>query len=119
MKIVLDEDLPRSLGTALKQLGHEIFDIRDYGLRGKSDKEIFEFARQQKAVLFSGDLGFANILQFPLGSHFGITILRFPNEMLTGAINNAVALLMEKILEEDFSGNLIIFSPMRMRIRRQ
>lgn len=53
------------------------------------------------------------------GSHFGIAILRFPNEMLTNAINNAIVLLMEKILEEDFNGNLIIFSPMRIRIRRQ
>jgi predicted nuclease of predicted toxin-antitoxin system len=119
MNVVLDEDLHRSLRTALKRLGHEVFDIRDYGLRGKSDKEIFEFAQQQKAVLFSGDLGFANIIEFPLGSHFGIAILRFPNEMPTNSINQAVRSLMGKISKEDFEGNLIIFSPMRIRIRRQ
>lgn len=119
MNVVLDEDLSRSLRTALKRLGHEVFDIRDHGLRGKSDKEIFEFAQQQKAVLFSGDLGFANIIEFPLGSHFGIAILRFPNEMPTNTINNTITSLMVKITEEDFKGNLIIFLPMRIRIRRQ
>ena len=118
MRVVLDEDLSRSLGATLEQLDYEILDIRDHGLRGKSDKEIFEFAQEQKAMLFSGDLGFANILTFPLGSHFGIAILRFPNEMLTNIVNDTVASLMKKISEEDFKGNLIIFSPARMRIRR-
>lgn len=119
MKIVIDEDLSRSLGVVLQKVGHEVFDIRDHGLRGKPDKEIFYFAQQRKAVLFSGDLGFANILEFPLGSHFGIAILRFPNEMQTYVINELVASLLEKISEKDTMGSLIIFSPHQMRIRRK
>lgn len=119
MKIVVDEDLSRSLGKILLASGREVFDIRDYGLRGKSDEDIFNFAQQKEAILFSGDLGFANILKFPLGRHYGIVILRFPNEMRTDMINQTVARLLGKIPETDFGGNLIILSPSRIRLKRK
>jgi len=95
-----------------------VFDIRDHGLRGKPDEEIFSFAQRQNAVLCSADLGFANTLSFPLGSHHGIIILRFPNEMATSTINNIVSALLPRISEEDTAGNLVIISPAGIRIRR-
>lgn len=119
MKAVSDEDLHRSLGAILKELGFEVLDIRDYGLRGKSDEDIFNFAQQKEAILFSGDLGFANILKFPLGRHHGIVILRFPNEMQTEMINQIVARLLRKIPEADFAGNLVIISPSSIRLKRK
>lgn len=119
MKIVIDEDLPRSLTAALSESGHEVFDIRDHGLRGKPDEVIFTFAQQKEAVLFSADLGFSNILSFPLGSHYGIVILRFPNEMPTQVIAKEVLLLLEKIPEEELQGSLIILSPSQARMRRK
>ncbi len=118
MKIILDEDLPRSLGAVLAERGHEVFDVRDVGLRGKPDEKIFRFAQENSAVLFSADLGFSNILKFPLGSHAGIVILRFPNEMPTALINKITIALLEKISEEEFKGSAIVFSPSGARIRR-
>lgn len=118
MKGVIDEDLPRSFGTVVKSLGFDVFDVRDIGLRGKSDKDIFDFAVENKAVLFSADLGFSNILSFPLGSHSGIVILRFPNEISTETINEISKKLLSKFSKEEFDGNLIIISPRGVRIRR-
>lgn len=117
MKIVIDEDLHRSLGETLKKLGHEVLDIRDYGLRGKTDEEVFAFAQQQNAVLCSADLGFANTLTFPLGSHYGIIILRFPNELQTKTINSIITALLPRIPEKEFGGHLLIISPAGVRIR--
>lgn len=118
MKIVVDEDLSRSLGLMLQKLEHEVFDIRDYGLRGSPDEDIFIFAQKQKAVLFSGDLGFANTLKFPIGSHCGIVVLRFPNEMSTDMINSIIIALLAKISIEDVRGNLTILSPAGIRMRK-
>ena len=118
MKAVIDEDLPRSLNAVLQSLGFEIFDVRDFGLRGKADEDIFIFAQERQAVLFSADLGFANIFRFPLGGHSGIVILRFPNEMPTDAIHKASKNLLLKLSKEDFAGNLIILSLAGIRIRR-
>ena len=118
MRIVIDEDLPRSLGDALADIGHEIFDIRDYGLRGKPDSVIFAFAQRHHAVLCSADLGFADVRHFSLGSHAGILLLRFPNELSTIRMNTIVKSFLRKIPDSAYAGNLIILEPHRIRIRR-
>lgn len=51
MKIVLDENIHRSLGGVLQKLGYEVLYIRDHGLRGEPDEVIFNFA-QKYARLF-------------------------------------------------------------------
>lgn len=118
MNAVIDEDLHRSLSQVLSSLNFNVFDIRDHNLRGSPDDKIFKFAQKKNAVLFSADLGFSNIFNFPLGSHKGICILRFPNEMGTNKINSQVQKLLEKLATKDYSGNLVILSPGKIRVRR-
>jgi predicted nuclease of predicted toxin-antitoxin system len=118
MKAVIDEDLSRSFGKALSKLGWVVMDIRDHGLRGKSDLEVYGFAQKQKAVLFSGDLGFASIISFPPGVHNGICVLRFPNEMPTALINSIVQKQLLRLKGSDLVGNLVILSPGKVRVRR-
>ena len=118
MNAVIDEDLHRSISKVLNSLGFTVYDIRDYNLRGSTDEQIFKFTQKKNAVLFSADLGFSNIIQFPFGSHKGICILRFPNEISTEKINSQVKKLLEKLTQEDYSGNLIILSPGKIRVRR-
>jgi predicted nuclease of predicted toxin-antitoxin system len=77
IKFVIDEDMPRSTARALAERGFECLDIRDYGLRGKSDKEIFEFAQREKAILLTGDMGFGNILFFSLVVIMAFLLLTF------------------------------------------
>lgn len=118
MNAVIDEDLHKSLKSVLEELGFVVFDVREHGLRSHPDEEVFRFAKKHNAVLFSGDLGFSNILDFPLGNHYGIVILRFPNEMSTVLINEAVKSNLSKLRNVDYGGNLIIISPSSLRIRR-
>lgn len=41
-KIVIDEDMPRSTGRVLQECGYEVKDIRDHGLRGADDEQIYK-----------------------------------------------------------------------------
>src|SRR3972149_5059749 len=107
-KFVIDEDMPRSTAKALRDRGYEVKDIRDYGLRGADDEKIYQFAQNSQAVLITGDMGFGNILHFPIGSHFGIVIAHFPNEMTTDEINRQLVERFRHFTEDDFKGNLII-----------
>jgi predicted nuclease of predicted toxin-antitoxin system len=118
IKFVIDEDMPRSTARALAERGFECLDIRDYGLRGKSDKEIFEFAQREKAILLTGDMGFGNILFFPPGSHYGIFIAHFPNEISTKELNKQILEALDELSEDDLRGNLVILEPGKIRIRR-
>lgn len=119
LKFVIDEDMPRSTANVLKTRGYEVFDVRDYGLRGKSDEEVFRFAQTENAVILTGDLGFGNLLRFPVGSHFGIVIAHFPNEISTSELNGQIIKEFDNLTETDFRGNLIILEPGKIRIRRK
>lgn len=69
-------------------------------------------------MLFSADLGFSQVISFPLGSHFGICILRFSSLIPVIQVNSAVKDLLKKIKNTDYPGNLIILSPGKLRIRK-
>ena len=119
IKFVIDEDMPRSTAKVLKEKGYEVLDVRDCGLKGKSDDEVFKFAQNQKAVILTGDLGFGNILHFPVGSHSGIVVAHYDNEISTSELNNQIMNAFDTLTEEDFKGNLIILEPGKIRIRRK
>ena len=119
IKFLIDEDIPRSTGSILKEHGYDVLDIRDHGLRGAEDEEIYEFGQRERAVILTGDRKFGNILRFPLGSHFGIVVAHFPNEMLTEQMNNIILKRLQNLTKEDFKGNLIIIEPLKLRIRRK
>jgi predicted nuclease of predicted toxin-antitoxin system len=118
-KFLVDEDMPRSTAKVLRDKGYEALDVRDCGLRGKSDNEVFAFAQMSSAVLITGDMGFANILHFPVGSHAGIAVAQFPNEMSPAEMNRQIITAFDSLSGADFQGNLIILDPGRMRIRRK
>jgi len=118
-RFLFDEDMPRSTTKLLKDKGFDVLDVRDCGLRGKSDEEIFRFAQEEKTVILTGDMGFGNLLRFPIGSHSGIVIAHFPNEISTSELNRQLDLDFDNLDKADFRGNLIILEPGRMRIRRE
>lgn len=119
LKFVIDEEMPRSTATVLKTRGYEVLDVRDYGLRGKSDEEVFNFAQREDAIILTGDMGFGNLLHFPVGSHSGIVIAHFPNEISTSELNNQIIKEFDNLTETDFKGNLIILEPGKIRIRKK
>lgn len=116
--IVVDEDMHRSVGEPLKQLGHRVLDIRDYGLRGARDREVFAFAQRSNVALLTGDLGSSDIVKLPLESHHGIIVARCPSTMSTQTINKKVFNSLMGIKDEDIRGSIIILFPGQVRIRR-
>jgi predicted nuclease of predicted toxin-antitoxin system len=118
IKFLIDEDMPRSTGEILKIAGHHAVDVRDCGLRGRSDEEVFEFAQQAGAIILTADVGFGNLHKYPLATHHGIFIVHFPNEVSTQELNKQLVEALTLLTETDYKGNLIILEPARIRIRR-
>jgi predicted nuclease of predicted toxin-antitoxin system len=118
IKFLIDEDMPRSTMGVLKAAGYEALDVRDCGLRGKSDKDIFAFAQRSGAVILTGDMGFGNLYQFPLGRHYGIVIVHFPNEISMFEMSRQITKALQGLAETDYAGNLIILEPGRIRVRK-
>lgn len=116
-KFLIDEDLPKSLAQVLREENLNTIDVREVSLRGKSDDEIFSYAVSHKMTLISGDLGFSNVLRFLHGTHSGIILTRFPNEISTQTLNKSIVKALKKLDQKDIEGNLIIIEPGRLRLR--
>ena len=117
-RFLIDEDLPLSLSEALRKKGHACEHVIEMGQRGAPDRRVFALAQERRAVLVSRDTDFGNVLQFPLGSHQGIIVVRFPSATRSRAVVDAVVQILTTIEETEYPGTLIIVEPGRARIRR-
>ena len=119
LRFIIDEDMPRSVGRALGERGFEAIDVRDAGLRGQDDGAIFHFAQEHQAVLITGDMGFGNIRHFPPGTHLGIVVVRYPNEVPARTVVHDLMAALSGISEDEVRGNITIVEPGRIRIRKR
>jgi predicted nuclease of predicted toxin-antitoxin system len=117
-RYLVDEDLPRSLAPRLRSEGHDVEDVRDVGLRGRPDDEILQYAASASRAVLTADVGFGNLVRFPLGSHTGILVARFPNDTPVATLNEAIAAAVRDLADNDISGNLAIIEAGRTRLRR-
>jgi predicted nuclease of predicted toxin-antitoxin system len=118
MKFLVDEDLPVAVVEMLRTVGHEATHIRAIGLGGKPDRVIFAAAQDRQAVLMSADLGFGNIRAYPLGTHHGIAVLRFPDYFRRSDIVNLAHRFIQSSDLTTLQGALAIITPTSVRIRR-
>lgn len=118
-RFLVDEDLPRSRAPSLAAAGLSAEDIRDHGLRGRPDDDVFAYAAAHGFAILSGDLGFGNIVRFPLGTHGGIVVARFPNDMPVSSLNEAILAGLRALTDDEIAGSLVIIEPGRVRLRRQ
>ena len=75
MRFLIDADLPRATGEALRRAGHDAFDVRDIGLGDAKDHEIAVYAQAHKLCLLTGDFDFADIRNYPPHSYEVLTRL--------------------------------------------
>ena len=118
IRYLLDADLPRSASRALRERGCDAVDVRDIGLEEAPDETIFRYAVTHRLTLVTADKGFTNLLRFPLGTHAGLVVARFPPH--TPALRKSRILMrwVAPLDEKDVAGNLLIIEPRGVRIRR-
>jgi predicted nuclease of predicted toxin-antitoxin system len=115
---VVDADLPRSVGDAIRRRGYEAIDVRDVGLGAAPDSEIAEFARARIACIITGDFGFADVRSYPPAAYPGLVVLQLPrNATAAGILRLADALLDQPDLLAKLPGRLAIVEPGRIRLR--
>ena len=60
MKFLLDENIPKELGNFLKNKGFKIELINSNKHKGKSDKEVFEYAVKNGYTIITFDADFCS-----------------------------------------------------------
>jgi len=78
MNILVDENIPLEVVRQLRQMGHQVLDIRGSQDEGMTDQALWAKAQQEECLLVTTDRGFG---YFRDQQHRGILIisLRQPN----------------------------------------
>lgn len=75
MKFLLDENIPPSLATKLKEVGYETRHVFDIGLNASPDFSIADFAASNDEVIITHDTDFGTILA--LTGHIRPSVILF------------------------------------------
>jgi predicted nuclease of predicted toxin-antitoxin system len=117
LKLLVDEDLPRSTAAMLKSLDIDALDLRDIGLKGAPDAEVFKYAQNEGRIIITRDVEFGNILKYPVGNHCGIIIIRIPNTYIRDKILEIIRNFFIEVDKNKLMNSLVILEAEKYRIR--
>jgi predicted nuclease of predicted toxin-antitoxin system len=104
MKVLVDENIPLMCVRELRQIGHNVLDIRGTIDEGISDELLFKKACEENRLLITTDRDFAS---FRHREHYGILIiaLRRPNR---SKINERVIEAIKRFSTGKWPGLLVV-----------
>ncbi|MFH0786770.1 MAG: DUF5615 family PIN-like protein [Pseudomonadota bacterium] len=117
VKFLADENIPPAIINFIHEKGFDIKDVCKIGKSGASDEEIMEIARAEGRILISFDKHFADIIRYPLNSHYGIIRIRIHPPLLISLIE-AFESFFRKFDLANFEGTLVVLERNGFRIRR-
>jgi predicted nuclease of predicted toxin-antitoxin system len=114
MRILVDENIPRMTVDRLRELGHDVKDIRGTDDEGMADTGLWEVAVRERRLLITTDKGFT---EHRAASHFGILIVRLrqPNRL---KIHQSVMLGIERFGGAEWPGLLVVIRDATMSTSR-
>ena len=115
-RLKLDENLPVDLTALFIAAGPAAETVIGEGLGGKSDAEVFSLCQTEGLILVTLDLSFADIREYPPGTHAGIIVLRYAKQDKNYVMNN-VRGLIPRLDKEPPAGEIWIVEEARIRIR--
>lgn len=104
MNILIDENMPRSLAPQLIELGFNVQDARDIGLRGHPDTEVMAIAVQQDVIIITKDRGFTNIKSWDENFTAGVIFINLPDDTSSKVVNARIIELLTQRLPESLLG---------------
>ena len=104
MKILVDENIPNVTVHELRNMGHDVLDIRGTPQQGMFDDELWPLAQSEQRLLVTTDKGFTTHRE---EAHWGILIVRLhqPNEQ---RIHTRVMAALRQFPENDWPGFTVV-----------
>ncbi|MBV8732220.1 MAG: DUF5615 family PIN-like protein [Acidobacteriia bacterium] len=114
MKILVDENIPRTTVDRLRKLGHKVRDIRGTPDQGSTDAVLWDIAIRENRLLITTDKGFT---EHRTTNHNGILIVRLrqPNR---SKIQHSVMRALEQFAEGEWPGLIVVMRDATMSTSR-
>ena len=117
MKIKLDENLPSGLAVWLNASGHQADTVADEKLLGSDDDVLWAVVQADRRFFLTKDLGFSNTRKYPVGSHFGILILRLGDQRVAEIVDPVRQIFQAEAVEQ-WAGCCVIATEWKVRVTR-
>lgn len=117
MKLFANENLFEPIIAYLRSLGHDVLSIRDAGLSGITDDEVYQRACKENRVIVTMDKDFSRIFRFPPDRCGGIIVAKIYKR----TVHESLEIFKKfhgSLKETDILENLVIITPEGIRIRR-
>lgn len=115
MRLKLDENLGSSIQDIFRKAGFDSPTVRDEGLAGAPDPEVFLTARREDRILVTLDHGFGNVLAYRHDDTPGVAVLNLPANPSLPLIRILAATFIEALKKHDIRGRVWIVEPGRIR----
>ncbi len=118
MRFLLDANMPRSSGSLLRDLSHDVEDVRDVLPNGADDATVAAYAIARQLTLITRDFDFADIRNYPPKDYAGIIVLELPDDAVAAQVNQVLRSFVSKPeLLARLAGRLAIVESWRVRFR--
>ena len=117
MRIKVDEDLPITVASLLREHNYQVDSVSDEGMSGWKDPALWQAVQNEARFLITADKGFADIRVYPPGTHHGVMLLRPDQDGIRPLVE-----LLNRVLKDyelnSFSGTIAVVTPRSIRTRR-
>jgi predicted nuclease of predicted toxin-antitoxin system len=117
VKFKVDENMPADLAGYLRQAGHDVVNVVEEGLGGEDDPPVLRAATKEGRLFLTFDLDFADIRNYPPGSHAGIVVFRLQDQ-LWKTLEGPIKRLLAGDTLNRLAGGLAIVDETRVRCKR-
>lgn len=114
--ILLDHCVPRRYLRLIQGWGYDAELLITHLTADSSDAQVIALAVALDAVLFTVDLDFTNILEYPPADYQGIVVLRYQSDE-EASLDATLQSVLTDLYRDGLRGVLVIVSPGRYRIR--
>ena len=114
---LVDGNLPLSLATKLRALGHSAEHVRAARMGGAKDPAVYAYAQSHGLTIVTGHKDFSDIRAYP-PPHAGIVVVEVPDTMLPAHRNDLIIRQLSTIAGQSLRNTLVIVEPTRLRVRR-
>jgi predicted nuclease of predicted toxin-antitoxin system len=117
LKFKLGENMPANLTTWLREQGEDVSNIHEESLVGEDDPPVLEAALSEGRTFLTFDLDFADVRNYPPGTHCGIVVFRLRDQRWK-TLHRPVCRLFEEGTLEKLQDGLAIVDETRVRWKR-
>jgi predicted nuclease of predicted toxin-antitoxin system len=117
MRLLLDNNLSRSLAQRLRDAGHDTEHVHDHGLQAAPDTVVLQRAREHDQVLISADTDFGTLLARTGADKPSVILIRRSSARRATELATLLLSNLDAITGDLESGAVVVITDTDLRVR--